>query len=61
MTSDIPMSSGNACAGGGSCVATVVGFFSGKDADRAGVVVHIFAGTGGAPKTVSGAIVFKKN
>ncbi len=52
-------SAGAACTGGASCSFIVDGFV-GKNGDFVALVAHVFAGGGGSPKSVSGAIVFKK-
>lgn len=53
-----PMSGGGACQGAPTCFASVFGFFAGPNAERAALVVHVFTGGGGSPKSVSGALVF---
>lgn len=61
-TAPIKLTTGGACsvAGGADCIAVVTGFIGGDSADHIGLVVHVFKGAGGAAKTVSGALVFKK-
>ena len=49
---------GAAC--GGSCAGAVYGFVAGPDAERIALVAHVYSGSGGSPKSVAGAIVFKK-
>lgn len=58
----IKLTTGGACAaaGGTDCIAVVDGFIAGDSADYIGLVVHVFKGAGGAAKTVSGALIFKK-
>lgn len=50
---------GAACPGGGSCSVAIRGFV-GKNGDFVAVVMHVYQGSGGSPKSVTGAIVFKK-
>jgi hypothetical protein len=57
---NLPMSGGGACAGGGICSAQVDGVLGGANGERIALVVHIFAGSGGAPKSVTGAMVFEQ-
>lgn len=52
-------SAGGACTGGASCSMNVNGFV-GKNGDFVALVAHVFAGGGGSPKSVSGALVLKK-
>lgn len=56
----IKMSNGGACGAAANCIAIVDGFFAGDNAERLALVVHVFAGAGGNPKSVSAVIVFKK-
>ncbi len=51
-------SNGAAC--GGSCSAGVDGIVAGPGAERIALVAHVYSGAGGSPKSVSGAIVFKR-
>lgn len=52
---------GAACAGSaGSCSGAVYGFVSGANAERIGVVAHVYQGSGGSAKSIAGAIAFKK-
>ena len=53
-------SAGGACTGVGTCSGAVYGFVAGPNADRIGLVAHVYTGSGGSPKSVAGAIVFKK-
>lgn len=53
------VTSGSALCGG-TCTASVQGFVAGPGAERLAILAHVFKGTGGAEKTVSGALVFKK-
>jgi hypothetical protein len=49
---------GAACAG--SCSGAIDGFVAGPNAERIALVAHVYKGSGGSPKSVAGAIVFKK-
>lgn len=51
-------SAGAAC--GGSCAGVVQGFVAGPGAERVALVAHVFNGAGGSPKSVTGAIAFKR-
>jgi hypothetical protein len=53
-------STGAACSGGAVCTGAIDGFVAGPSAERIAIVAHVFAGSGGAPKTVSAAAVFQK-
>jgi hypothetical protein len=48
------------CSGGIGCAGAVYGIVIGPAAENIALVVHVYSGAGGSPKTVSGAIVFKK-
>lgn len=54
----------NITSNGAACVDTcsggVDGFIAGPNAERIALVAHVYKGSGGAPKSVAGAIVFKK-
>lgn len=56
-----PNNTTGACAGTIACNASIVGFFAGAAADRAAFAVHVYANSGGAPKTVSATFVFAKD
>jgi hypothetical protein len=51
-------SAGTLCAGG--CTGGVDGLVLGPAGENIALVIHVYKGSGGAPKSVSGAIVFKK-
>jgi hypothetical protein len=51
-------SAGAAC--GGTCSGAVQGFVAGPGAERVALVAHVYSGSGGSPKSVTGAIVFKR-
>ena len=51
-------SAGAAC--GGTCAGAVQGFVAGPGAERVALVAHVFNGSGGSPKSVTGAITFKR-
>lgn len=53
----ITVNGGGACTGQPSCRASINGFLG---EDHVGLVVHLYRGSGGAPKSVSAAFVFKK-
>jgi hypothetical protein len=48
------------CSGGAGCTAGVYGVVIGPAAENIALIVHVYNGGGGSPKSVSGAIVFKK-
>lgn len=56
-----PSSTTGACQGTIPCTASIFGFFAGPAAERAAFAVHVYTGSGGAPKTVSATFVFAKN
>ena len=51
-------SAGAACEG--TCSGSVYGFVAGANAERIALVAHVYKGSGGSPKSVAGALVFKK-
>lgn len=51
---------GPLCSAGGSCSAGVDGFVGGADGDRVGLVIHLYAGGGGTPTSLSVAAEFEK-
>lgn len=51
---------GPICGGSGSCSAAIDGFVGGTEGDRAGIVIHLFAGGGGTPTSISVAAEFEK-
>lgn len=51
---------GGACAGGGACSVNVNGAILGPNAESVIMAVHVFAGAGGSPQSVSGVLAFKK-
>jgi hypothetical protein len=48
------------CTGGAGCVGAVYGIVLGPTGESIALVVHVYNGSGGAPKSVAGAIVFKR-
>ena len=54
------ITSAASCGAGIGCTAAVYGVVIGPAAENIALVVHVFSGSGGSPKSVSGAIVFKK-
>lgn len=51
---------GAACAGSGSCAFGVDGAIYGPSGETVALAVHVYAGAGGSPKSVSGILAFKK-
>jgi len=49
---------GGAACGAYGCFVAISGLIAGADADQVGLVVHLYSGSGGAPETVSAALVF---
>ncbi len=49
---------GGAACGANGCFVAIAGLIAGANADQVGLVVHLYAGSGGAPETVSTALVF---
>ena len=51
---------GAACGGGGSCSLGVDGAILGPAGETVVLAAHVYAGSGGSPKSVSGVLAFKK-
>lgn len=58
--SQVITTGGAACASGALCSFIINGFVGGAAGEKIALVAHVFSGSGGSPKSVSGAVVFKK-